>query len=188
MRLLGALLAALAVASCAFGSERALFSDEDAVVPFTDGAIYTWTPNSEPDEAMTVRFVRIGDRYELRRIDRTEERPMHVLFTSVRETHQDDYIAQIVLDSEGEDGFVYAFLWPLGDDRYRVFFQPSGFNESGEQPSPAGYCTPAPYNGCTFTSAENVRAYFLNVLYPAFANGHRPARYLTLTPAPQGKR
>ena len=177
---MGGLIAALALASCAFGSERALFSDSEAAFPFEDGAVFRWKPNLEPDDAV-VRFVRVGDRYEIRRIDQTEERPMGVLFIAVPETPEDDYIAQVALDSENSEGFAYAFVWAVGDGEYRAFFQPSGLNENGDL-APERYCAPAAYGGCTFASAANVRAYFRNVLYPAISSGHIPARYLTLTP------
>lgn len=180
MRLIGGLVAALALASCAFGSERALFTDGEAAMPFEDGAVFRWKPNSEADAAV-VRFVRVGDRYEIRRIDQPEERPMGVLFVAVPETPEDDYIAQVVLGSEGGEGFAYAFVWPFGDGEYRAFFQPNGLIENGGA-APERYCTPAPYGGCTFTSAAAVRAYFRNVLYPAFSTGHIPVRYLSLTP------
>lgn len=182
MKWRGSLFAALALASCAFGAERPLFDAGDAVFPITDGALYDWRPHPE-DEEFVVRFRRAGDHYVLDRIDESEETPMRVLFVSIIQTHDDDLIAQIHLEEGQRDAVAYAFLWPLGDDRYRVFFEPRGLNASDDAPAEAGrYCMAASYGGCTFKDADAVRDYYLNVLYPAFASGHIPARYLSISP------
>lgn len=183
MRWRGALIAAFALASCAFGSERPLFSSVDAVFPFADGALYDWRPHPA-DEEFVVRFRRVGDRYELVRLDEAEEEPMRVLFAPIAQTREDDYVAQLNLHRQPDnDAAAYAFLWPLGEGRYRVFFEPGALDGSRDLPSDADrYCTPAQYNGCTFQSAEAVRDYYLNVLYPAFSSGQIPARYLSITP------
>ncbi len=177
------MLAALLLASCTFGSERSLFGDSDAVTPIPDGAVYDWTPRGENDDNVILRFVRVGLRYELQEVGGDEEAPLRVMFASVIETHDDDYIAQVFLEDADGGGVAYAFLWPMGDDRYRVFLQPGSFDADGAAPAIAGYCTPAAYGGCTFQSREDVRRYYLEVLYPAFRSGHIPARYIDLTPA-----
>jgi hypothetical protein len=69
MRFAAALFAALAVASCAFDSEEALFSANEAVFPFETGAAYNWRPSGEGEEPLIVRFQRAGVHYELRVID-----------------------------------------------------------------------------------------------------------------------
>jgi hypothetical protein len=193
MRGAGILLAAFALASCAFGSEEPLFGAEDAVAPFADGAAFHWLPHPD-DERLIVRFSRVGNGYEVIPVNRPDERPMRILFVSIVETHEDDYIGQIELEADGR-GRAYAFLWPMGDDRYRIVYEPRAFAENGENAAPQ-LCAPASYGGCTFHSAEDVRAYYRNVLYPAFRSGQTPERYLDMIsadaeampqPAPPGK-
>lgn len=178
-----AVVAALALASCAFSSERPLFADGEAVAPFADGALYDWRPSNEADEQIVVRFTRLGAGYEIHPVARNGERPMQALFIEIPETPERDYIAQVLIDPEDREGFVYAFLWPIGEDRYRAFSQPTAFDEGGKLHRVEGYCTPAQYGACTFTRGEDVRRYYLDVLYPAFRSGHIPASYLDLTPA-----
>lgn len=178
-----ALVTALALASCAFSSERALFADSEGVTPFAGGAVYDWKPSDEPDEDMVVRFTRAGAGYEVRPVDRNDERPMQVLFIEIPETPESDYIAQVVLNPEDRQGFAYAYLWPVGEDRYRAFVQPNAFDAGAALYRTDGYCTPAQYGGCTFMSADDVRRYYRDVLYPAFRSGHIPESYLNLTPA-----
>ncbi|MBC8105488.1 MAG: hypothetical protein H7Z14_02765 [Anaerolineae bacterium] len=183
MRSVAALLAALLLASCTFSSERPLFAEEDAVTPIADGAVYDWKPSGEEDDDVVVRFVRVGARYEVRPVN-DPSASMRVQFVSVIDTHDDDYIVQVNLETADGGGVAYAFLWPIGDDRYRVLIQPSAFDANGAAPS-SEYCTPAAYGGCSFRSSDDVRSYYLEVLYPAFQSGHIPARYIDMSPVPQ---
>jgi hypothetical protein len=178
-----AVVSALALASCAFSSEQALFADNEGAAPIADGAMYDWKPSNEADEDFVVRFTRVGSGYELRPVGQNGERPMQVLFVDVPETPENDYIAQVIIDADRPEAFAYAYLWPTGADGYRVFAQPSAFGEDGALYRVEGYCTPASYSACTFTRADDVRRYYRDVLYPAFRSGHIPASYLTLTPA-----
>jgi hypothetical protein len=178
-----AVIAALALASCAFSSERALFADSDGVAPIADGAMYDWQPSNEADEDFVVRFTSVGAAYELRPVGQNSERPMQVLFVDVPQTPENDYVAQVIIDADRPEAFAYAYLWPTGADGFRVFAQPSAFDEDGELHGVEGYCTPASYSACTFTRGEDVLRYYRDVLYPAFRSGHIPASYLNLTPA-----
>ena len=183
MRAFVVLLAALVVASCAFESDRPLFGPEGAVTPIQDGAVFDW--RTSDGEALRVRFVRSGNGYQFSDLTRPNEAPMQVQFAPVIETRDDDYIAQVALETSDGDGYAYAFLWPRGDGRYRVIVQPGAFGAaSGEG---AQYCTPAAYGACTFTSVEQIRRYYREVLYPQLASGHMPARYLDLTPVADGE-
>lgn len=179
MKRAGVLLAALALASCAFGSETPLFRANEAAFPIRDGGYYEWLPHPD-DDSMVVRFVRAGAAYEARQVGEPDQSPMRILFTPVIETRDDDYIAQVDLNGEGR-GVAYAFLWPIGDDRYRVVYEPRAFDMEGENAAPE-LCAPAQYGGCTFASAQDVRAYFLRVLYPALSSGQTPERYLDIEP------
>lgn len=179
MRRAGVLIAAFALASCTFSSERPLFGAEDAVTPIADGAIYHWIPHPD-DERLIVRFVRVGNGYEVRPLNEPAERPMRILFASIIETHEDDYVAQVELDDDGS--MAYAFLWLRGDDRYRVVYEPRAFAEDGENAAPE-LCAPAQYGGCTFRTAADARAYYMRVLYPAFRRWQTPERYLDIIPA-----
>lgn len=179
----GVLLTALALAACAFSSERALFAEQESVAPFADGVLYEWRPSDETDEDLIVRFKHDGAWYQVENLGDAGERPIRALFVSVPETPEDDYIAQVVFDPETQSGFAYAFLWPVGGGEFRAFVQPNSFDESGALRGVEGYCTPAAYGACAFDSADDLRGYYRDVLYPAFRNGHRPARYLDLTPA-----
>ena len=62
MRALAAALAALFLAGC-FSSEKALFGEDDAVVPIADGGLYELRSSLKPREAQTVRITRIGRAY-----------------------------------------------------------------------------------------------------------------------------
>jgi hypothetical protein len=179
---LGAFLAALVLAGCAFSSEHALFAIEEGMAPIADGALYDWRPSDETDEDIVVRFKREGAWYQLEHVGDSGERPIRVLFVGIPETPQNDYIAQVVFDPESQSGFVYAFLWPVGEGGFRVFIQPTAFDDRGELHEVEGYCAPGSYGACAFNSAEDLRRYYRNALYPAFRSGHTPARYLDLTP------
>lgn len=190
MRALTGLLCAAVLASCAFGSETALFADGDAVAAFADGALYRLESNEEPESFEVIRFARSGSVYDLRSAADAEETPARALFIAVPETPEDDYLVQVRLSYDSA-AVVYGFVWPLGEGGYRVHIAPNALDESGVQPPADAYCAPVSYNGCLFSDAQAVRDYYLNVLYPAFSTGRIPARYLQMTPwtgdNPQGK-
>lgn len=179
MRRAGFICGALLLASCAFGSERALFGASDAVYPIADGAVYRWRAYPESED-LVVRFTRRGAGYEAMPLSRDDDRPMQIVFAPIPETQEDDYIAQVDVRGEGE-GLLYAFLWPLGGDRYRVIADPRGFDENGDTAAP-NLCAHASYGSCTFASAENARAFFRQVLYPAFRRGQTPREFIDIAP------
>lgn len=177
MKRAGMLIAALLLASCAFSAERALLDGEHIATPLPEGE-YNWRPYPE-DEALRVSFQREGDGYVVTPIDRPGERPLRVRMTDVIETHEDDYIAEVEL-AEGR-GVAYAFLWPLGDDRYRFVYEPGAF-EASDSPAASEFCTPVMLGGCQFTSIENLRSYYLRLVYPAFSTGEGPERHVDIAP------
>lgn len=177
MKRAGTLIAALLLASCAFSSERPLFEGAAFVTPLPEG-VYSWRPHPE-DETLRVSFRREGDGYVMAPVDRPDERPIRARMVSIIETHDDDYIAEV--DLADGDGVAYAFLWPLGDDRYRVVIDPRAFDEGGADVS-LDLCKPETFGGCTFTSVADVRAYYLRQLYPALSGGQTPRRYLDIAP------
>jgi len=178
MKRAGILIAALLLASCAFSADRPLLDGEHIATPLPEGA-YEWRPYPPEEETLRVTFRRVGEGYELLPVDRPGERPIRVRMTDVIETHDDDYIAEIDL-AEGR-GSAYAFLWPFGDDRYRVVFEPRAFSERGETAAP-DLCSPVTFGGCHFTSLENLRAYYLREIYPAMRDGGVPAHYIDIAP------
>ena len=175
---LAATLASLTLAGC-FSSERALFSDQDAVVPITEGAIYEWRSNKPTERPQLVRFSRVGHGYVLRSATGDDDAPMQLLFASVIQTHDDDDIAQVDMDGEASKGFVYRFLWPLGDDRYRILTQSDRLNGAGR---PTFDRCAESFSGCSFDSADDLRRHYLDVLYPILSKGRRPATYVDMIP------
>lgn len=184
------LLCAAALASCAFGSESALFAERDATAAFADGALYKLESNEEPESFEIIRFGQVGSAYDLRSAADADETPARTLFITLPETPEDDYIVQIRL-TDDTDAVAYGFAWPIGQGAYRVHIAPAAFDASGEQPPAEAYCARMSTYGCVFAEAQAVRRYYLEVLYPAFSTGHVPARYLQMTPwsgeIPQGK-
>lgn len=175
MRQVAALCAAIVLASCTFDSEHPLFTAEDAVYPIQDGAVFNWRPYPD-DEDLVVRFTRMGAGYEMQPVGHDDERPMRVQFVAIVQTHDDDYIAQVDFTGEGR-GMAYAFLLPWGDDRYRVIYEPRAFGERKSR-----FCMASSFGGCTFRSADDARAYFLTVLYPAWRSGQTPERFIDIGP------
>lgn len=175
MRQVAALCAAIVLASCTFDSEQPLFTTEDAVYPIEDGAVFNWRPYPDHED-LVVRFTRVGAGYEMRPVGDDNERPMRVQFVSIVQTHDDDYIAQLDFTGEGR-GMAYAFLFPWGDDRYRVIYEPRAFGDRESQ-----LCVASSFGACTFRSAEDARAYFLTVLYPAWRSGQIPERFIDIGP------
>lgn len=180
MRTLAAMLAALTLAGC-FSSEEALFGEDDGVAPITDGAIYEWRPSEQngPHEAV-VRFVRVDGGYELRAMKGDDSIGMRVMLSSISETRADDYIAQVEMGGESNGGFLYWFLWPLEGGGYEILTQAVAFDDTGQ---PTFDRCAEQLSGCRFDSADELRKHYLDVVYPLFASGRRPASYVDMIPA-----
>jgi len=179
VRWAGIILGALLLASCAFSSETPLFSAEDAFHPISDGATYNWRAYPD-DEELIVRFERVGAEYVVTPVSGASERPMRMLLTDIRATHEDDYIAQVDISGENSSR-AYAFLWPFGDDRYRVIIAPRTLAEDAHAGA-EDLCRPASYGACEFRSGDDVRAYYLRVLYPALQSGQTPRQFIDIGP------
>jgi hypothetical protein len=175
---LAAAVAALFLAGC-FTSEKALFDEDDAVVPIADGGLYELRSSSKPRKAQTVRITRIGRAYAWDVISSDDNVRMRVMLVSIIQTPDDDYIAQISIDGGTGDGFAYAFLWPLGDDRYRIFLQSDRLDETGK--ATFDRCGELLF-GCSFDSADDLRSHYLEVLYPMFSRGRWTPNYTDMRP------
>jgi hypothetical protein len=177
MRALAAMLAALFLAGC-FYSTKALFGDNDAVIPIRDGAIYELRSPEKDAPPQRVRFTRVGNSYEMSYIGASKAPPWRVTFASIIQTHDDDYIAQISVGA-ASGGFFYWFLWPLGDDRYLIVEQSERFDEAGKQTFDR--CAEL-IAGCEFDSAEQLREHYLDLLHPILSSGRRLATYTEMIP------
>ncbi|MCR6643439.1 MAG: hypothetical protein NVV62_02330 [Terricaulis sp.] len=145
-----------------------------APTPIQDGAQYFWRLNGSNDttEVLLFQYVRVGQQYDAYSLG-SEHPDSRVTLVPVIETPANDYIAQVESRS---GGIFYAFLWPVGDDRYIV---PLSANYAGN------YCTPIDQDICRFGSADDVVRYYVQAVYPTLANGDRPAHFVEVISAEQ---
>lgn len=170
------MLAALLLASCAFGSEEALFRTADAVHPIADGRVFGWVERPY-GQGYNVRFLRSGANYRVERTD-TPGEPIEVMFVAIDETSEEDYIAQINLGRHDDDGVAYAFVWAMGM-RFRMYPDPLAVAEDGEVEE--SFCQATGDAECRFESRADAIGYYLRVVYPRFVHGDaQPQRYLDL--------
>jgi hypothetical protein len=184
MRVRGIVVAlALIVSGCAFSSEHPLFADSDAELLFGETQTLSWHDRSER-EVFNMRFDRVGQAYNMNRVDEPDERPLQATFIPIADTPEQDYVAQVRLNSSsGAEGVAYAFIWREGDG-YRVFADPMGF--SAERQAPEGsaqFCSPMRQGECQFASRADVLGYYKQMIYPRFVHAHAtPASYIDLGP------
>lgn len=173
MRALKGIVLAFAIGSCAM-SEHGLFSAELGATPIQSGAQYIWRLNGSnaATEVLLFQLVRVGQQYDAYSLG-SEHPDLRVTLAPVVETPANDYIAQIESRS---GGIWYAFLWPVGDDRYIV---PLSANYAGN------YCTPIGQDICRFRSAADVVRYYVEAVYPTLANGGRPVQFVEVISAEQ---
>lgn len=185
-----ALAAALTLGACAFSSERAFFSERDAATPIADGARFTWREGPGAAAPMIVRYSRRGRTYDLTREDDTDP-PMRVLFVAVRDTPEEDYIAQVAVNSE-ENGRLYAFMWREGEG-YRLLLDPRGVEEGSPARAGLTLCSARPNGECQFRSRAALRDFYRRHIYPIYVvRDATPARYVdqgpvNAAPATEGK-
>lgn len=172
-------VAALALSACAFGSEEPLFADRDGVRLFGENETLMW--NERPEgEAFRVSFTRDGAGYLMRKVDESSDPPIRVLFVPIRETPEDDYVAQVQLGRDGADGVAYAFVWRNGHG-YRVFADPRAF-DGGAPAEASRYCQAVGQGECHFASRADLIGYYRTIVHPRFVRGGgAPQSYLDLT-------
>jgi len=179
VRTIAAVVAVLALAGC-FHSKEALLPDRDAVVPFSDGALYEFRPSDQIDEDRALlRFVRDGAGYEVRWIGHEDDAAMHLMLAEVAQTPERDYIAQVEMRSEDGAEYQYWFIWPRGEDRYLIQTQAVGTDADGRltYDDCAGLLW-----GCEFTSGDDLLEHYLDVVYPIFSAGRLPSTYTDMIP------
>jgi len=161
-----ALIGALLLSACAFGAERSLFSVEEAVYPFADEAAFVW--RMENEKPLHVRYRRVEGAYVITQ-EGNEDEPMLARFVPVPETPEDDYIVETKMGAK-EDGRVFAFLWrEAGADR--IFFSPGGLSSPAAIEVRDRICAMRQYGECQLHSAAQVRALYLEAIYPYVVRG-----------------
>ena len=120
-------------------------------------------------------FHRAEDAYTVRGTGRTDEgRSTRLIFIAVPSTPEEDYIVQ----QSDDRSVLYAFLWRQGSG-YRLFLTDARMKE-GEQPL---FCASWAWGICSFSSRDDMLAYYEFLVYPAFVHGDQtPAFYLDLMP------
>lgn len=186
-----ALALAAALGACAFWSNKPFFTEAEGAAPIADGARLSWIEDGGNDEQIVV-YRRVGAGYEVAADDPEEadEALMAVLFVEVRETPEEDYIAQVRLRPD-EESRAYAFMWRT-ERGYRVVSAPRVAleDERGEMVL-ARYCAERPNGECRFARADDLTGFYLEAIHPAFVvAGETPSDYIDQIPvagAPEGK-
>lgn len=182
-----ALALAAALGACAFWSDKPLFSADEAAAPIADGAQFGWFENERQEQVVVYR--RAGAGYAVVPVDEDEE-PMQVMFVPVSATPEEDYIAQAVTRPDETSRF-YAFMWRT-DVGYRLLSAPSAAaNNALGEAALAKHCAARPSGECRFARAEDVIAFYLEAIHPAFVvAGETPSDYIDQIPvagAPEGQ-
>lgn len=180
MRAAAAIALAALLAACAFWSDAALFDEGDAVAPIADGARFLWIEDGG-DVTQTIVYRRIGAGYEFVSVN-SDEAPMGVIFIEVRETPEEDYIAQVTL-RPGEKSRAYAFMWRT-ETGYRIVSAPRVLEDDEQGDAVlAQRCADRPSGECRISNAADVVALYREAIYPAFVlTGAEPNDYIDQTP------
>lgn len=179
LRRAGAFVCALFLCACAFTSDAPFFREREAVQPFANGAQFRWLENGTRDQRAIV-FQREGRAYAVLSLaDGVDERSLHALFVPIRETREEDYVVQTVIE-EG-DGVAYAFLWRT-ESGYRFVINLMAFEaRPGDL---ARYCEERAYNECHFASRRDLIAFYRAHVLPAFVRpgAPPPGEFIDLRP------
>jgi hypothetical protein len=180
MRAAAAIALAAFLGACAFWSDGALFDESDAVAPIADGARFLWVED-DAGETQTIVYRRVGAGYEFVAVN-SDETPMGVIFVEVRETPEEDYIAQVTLRPEDKSR-AYAFMWRT-DRGYRIVSAPRVLEDDERGAAAlAQRCSARPNGECRFSGASDVVALYREAVYPAFVlTGDDPNDYIDQTP------
>lgn len=185
----GALASLALLGACAFGAERALFGDSDAVRPFADGAQFIWSESDDSGQRFPVTFaLESGEHYTIS--SPANDEPMRgVLFVAIEDTPEEDYIAQLRLRTD-EPGVLLAYLWRTAEG-YRVVVDPGRLTPDDNLSAADPFCTWSSMSGCGLTSREGAFGVYRALIYPRFVvGGEEPESYVDLlaeeapTPAP----
>lgn len=177
-----AFAAALALAACAFSSERAYFSARDAVYPFPDGSIYRWRViGGGEQEDRDITFRREGVTYAMS--DPKEDEPMRgLMFVRIGATRAEDYVVQ--MQRPDEENATYGFVWRDGQS-YRVFVDPGMLRREAGDAAMDRYCTRGQYNECALKGRDALLRLYRTTVYQRYVRtGVAPEEYLELTPLP----
>lgn len=176
------LLALLALASCAFGSEWEFFAAADGVQPFEDGARWMWVESEDSGDRLDLVFERGDDgRYTV--APTSGQEPIRgVLFVPITVTPEEDYVIQVRLKTD-DDGAVYAFLWRTNAG-YRLVADPGRLTANDDLSAADAYCVWQTYQSCDIGRRENVFAVYQALIYSRFVvGGETPESYVDLLPS-----
>lgn len=177
MRAWTALAAAALLSACAFWSSEPLFSENEAASPFADGQVVLWRENGASEEAQRLVYRRAGNRYNLSSFEEGES-PIPVLFFSVSDTPEEDYIVQTPLE-KGEQSRVYVFMWRT-EQGFRFVSAPRSLEAApGAAQALSELCVQRPNGECRLARREDVLALYTRLVYPTFvAGGATPSSYI----------
>lgn len=164
MKRFTALALAATLGACAFWSEEALFDERGAARPIADGSRFLWIEDGgEPDRVV---YRRAGAGYQAAAID-AEDEPLHVLFFSVSETSEEDYVVEVAVRPD-EPARFYAYMWRTAEG-YRLVSAPRVLEEDPRgQQALARLCGARPSGECRLDRAEDVLALYRDAIHPAF--------------------
>jgi hypothetical protein len=178
----GIFIALVLLAGCAFGADTALFTVRDAAQPFADGVRMRWIDSSEPGQRMEVVFDRQPNgAYTITELSDDEQPIRDVLFVPIADTPEEDYVAQLRLNTDA-DSVAFAYLWRNGEG-YRAVYTPGSLFADDNLSAADPYCQWQSYQGCSIARREDVFAVYRALIYPNFvADPRDPENYLDLVP------
>lgn len=177
----GVLLALLALASCAFGSEREFFTAADGAQPFENGAHWMWVESEDFGNRVDLVFERGADGRYTAAPTSGEEPIRGVLFVPITSTPEEDYVVQVRLKAD-DDGAVYAFLWRT-DAGYRLVADPGRLTEDDDLSTADAYCVWQTYQSCSISRRDDVFSIYAALVYSRFVvGGETPESYVDLLP------
>ncbi len=181
MRAFQALGLAVALSACVFSSEKALFSADQAVLPFMDGTVFRWTEVQDESTAFEVAFRRSGPRgYDLIPLKEPDDALRGILLIPIESTPEEDYIAQTPHDG----AYTYALMWRDGHD-YRIVVDPGRIQEADPLPGIEAFCEQRAYEECALADGDALLRLYQTLIYPRYVHdGEEPDSYITLTPEP----
>jgi hypothetical protein len=161
-----ALALAACLGACVISSKAPLLDPANAVEPFADGARFVWTSGDGDTKPISVAYRLIGEAaYEIDALDGGEAGPLRPQFFDVPETPEEDYLVQVQMEP-GED-WTYAFMWRHGDE-HLIYFSPAILDHGPRPDLRQTHCVTLAYQQCELSTAEGLRAIYLDLVYPSY--------------------
>jgi len=167
--------------ACAFGSDSALFGNDDAEVIFGEGAQFTWRESEDSGREYPVTL-SVGEDSRYSVTSPANEEPLNgVLFTSIDATPEEDYVVQLRL-RPNEDAVLFAFMWRTADG-FRFVTDPGRLVPDDNLSAADPYCRWQTMQSCTISRREDVFAVYRALIYQRFVvGGEEPESYVDLLP------